>query len=82
MHIVGRIDRNIYQCITNDIITDEVVITDNQLQHILERHPDSYYRVVDQLEIAISDPDYIKKISISTPDWLSDRLICVRKVCR
>ena len=42
MHIVGRIDRNIYQCITNDIITDEVVITDNQLQHILERHPDSY----------------------------------------
>ena len=29
MHIVGRIDKEIYKCITNDIVTDEVVITDN-----------------------------------------------------
>lgn len=27
VHIVGRIDRNIYKCITEDIVTDEVVIT-------------------------------------------------------
>ncbi len=42
MHTVGRIDREIYKCITEDIRTDEVIITDEQIQHIEERHPGNY----------------------------------------
>ena len=42
MHIVGRIDRKIYECITDDITTDEVIITEERIQHIVERHPNDY----------------------------------------
>lgn len=45
VHSVGKISRDIYECITEDIITDEVVITENQMQHILDRHPDAYNEV-------------------------------------
>ena len=40
VHSIGKIDREIYKCITEDIRTDEVIITDNQIQHIKDRHPD------------------------------------------
>lgn len=39
VHLVGKINREIYKCITTDIVTDEVIITDNQIQHIKARHP-------------------------------------------
>ena len=42
MHTVGEIDRRIYKCITNDITTNEVIITDERIMHIKERHPDDY----------------------------------------
>lgn len=46
VHTVGKIDREIYKCITENIVTDEVIITDNQVHHIKERHPndDSEYK--------------------------------------
>jgi uncharacterized pyridoxal phosphate-containing UPF0001 family protein len=53
VHLIGKIDRSIYNCITNDIRTDEVIITDNQMQHILDRHPDAYEKVVEYLGEAI-----------------------------
>ena len=59
MHTVGKIDREIYKCITEDIVTDEVIITDNQIQHILDRHPDAYEKAVDSMKAAIESPDYI-----------------------
>lgn len=39
MRIIGQIDREIYKCITESIITNEVIITDVQIKHIQERHP-------------------------------------------
>ena len=36
---IGKLNRDIYKCITDDIVTDEVIITDNQIQHIKDRHP-------------------------------------------
>ena len=59
MHSVGKINRDIYSCITKDIITDEVIITDNQIQHILERHPEAYKEVIDYLSEIIWEPDFI-----------------------
>lgn len=40
MHLVGKIKYSIYKCITEDILTD------NQMQHILDRHPDTYREVI------------------------------------
>lgn len=32
MHIIGKINKNIYKCITEDITTDKVIITDNHIK--------------------------------------------------
>lgn len=59
MHIVGKIDRDIYKCITEDIVTDEVIITDERINHIKERHPYDYERYYFYLKEVIEKPDYI-----------------------
>ena len=59
VYIIGKIDREIYKCITEDIVTDEVIITDNQIQHIKDRHPEIYDRVLSNIEEAIRIPDFI-----------------------
>ncbi len=46
MHLVGKIKYSIYKCITEDILTEDVIITDNQMQHILDRHLDTYREVI------------------------------------
>lgn len=59
MHIVGKINRDIYKCITEDIVTDEVIITDERINHIKERHPYDYERYYFYLKEVIEKPDYI-----------------------
>ena len=59
VHTVGKIDREIYKCVTEDIVTDEVIITDNQIQHIKERHPKDYERFASYLGEIVKNPDYI-----------------------
>lgn len=59
MHIIGKINIEIYKCITEDICTDEVIITDEQIEHIKERHPNDYERYFGYAKQIISDPDYI-----------------------
>ena len=59
MYFVGRIRKEIYQCITSDCITDEVIITDKQVEHIKQRHPNDYERYGKYLTRIVEDPDYI-----------------------
>lgn len=59
VHTVGRIDIEKYRCITDDITTDEVIITPERIQHIEERHPGAYDKIKDYLQQALDDPDYI-----------------------
>lgn len=59
MHIVGKINKEIYKCITDDIVTEDVIITDNQIKHIRERHPNDYERFAEYFSEIIADPDYI-----------------------
>ena len=59
VHFVGKIDRNIYKCITEDIRTDEVVNTDERILHVKERHPDDYERFCSYIPGIIKNPDYI-----------------------
>lgn len=59
VHTVGKIDREIYKCITDDIVTDEVIITDNQIQHIKDRHPNDYERFAGYFSDIVQNPDYI-----------------------
>ena len=44
MRIVGRIDAARFKDVADNILTDEVVMTDERIEHIKERHPHDYER--------------------------------------
>lgn len=59
MYLVGKIDIEIYNCITKDITTDEVIITDERIQHIKEHHPNDYEQYYSYMRSIIENPEYI-----------------------
>ena len=59
MHIIGKINKNIYKCVTEDITTEEVIITDNQINHIKNRHPNDYENFSSYFSDILSAPDLI-----------------------
>lgn len=59
MYIIGKIDISIYSCVTNDIITEDVIITDERIQHIKERHPNDFERYCSYISYMLEKPDYI-----------------------
>lgn len=59
VHDVGKIDIEKYRCVTPDIATDQVIITDERIQHIKERHPGDYERYMQYLGDIVAEPDYI-----------------------
>ncbi|MGN0406959.1 MAG: PBECR2 nuclease fold domain-containing protein [Bacteroides sp.] len=58
---IGLLDKKIYKCITNKIDTDRVVITDKQLDHMADHHPEAYDETLIELKSVLSNPDYIFK---------------------
>ena len=59
MKLVGKINREIYKCITEDITTDEVIITDERIEHIEENHPEHFKNYGVYLQEIVERPDYI-----------------------
>lgn len=59
MRYIGKINRDIYKCITEDITTEDVIITDERIQHIKEHHPRHFEIVAPFLQNALEEPDYI-----------------------
>ena len=58
---LGTIDLKIYRCISNNIDTNRVIITNEQLKHILLQHPESFIKTFLALKEALVNPDYILK---------------------
>lgn len=56
---IGKLDKDLYRCVTQDITTDEVIITDERIQHIKDHHPGDYERFPKYIFDIVSDPDYI-----------------------
>lgn len=59
VHYIGKIDLSIYKCISEDIISDEVVITDTQIVHIQDHHPNDYEQFNSYFKEIIKNPDFI-----------------------
>lgn len=59
LRYIGKIDRSIYRCVAEEIITDEVIITNERVQHIKDRHPNDYEKFFQYMAEAILKPDYI-----------------------
>ena len=55
---VGKIDREIYKCVTPDITTDEVIITDERIEHC-NRHKGAFDKYSEYIGAVLADPDLI-----------------------
>ena len=62
MHLVGKLDKAVYECIKACIITDEVIITDERIKHIIDRRGQFFYdKYFCEFHNIIRNPDYIFK---------------------
>ena len=59
VHQVTRLNVEKFKCVSEDITTDEVVITDERIQHIKDRHPNDFERYEKYMAQIIENPDYI-----------------------
>ena len=56
---VGNLDIKKYHIVTDQIRTDEVIITDERIQHIKDRHPNDFERYAQYITRIVENPDYI-----------------------
>lgn len=61
MQYIGKIDINIFKDISSNIITDEVIFTDKQREHIQLRHPEILEKYEKYFAEIIEMPDFILK---------------------
>lgn len=58
VNYICRVDKRLYECVSGEISTDEVVITDKQIEHS-NRHMDAYEKYKHHIEQTLQAPDYI-----------------------
>lgn len=60
---IGKIDKNKFKEITERIITEDVILTAERLEHILKNHQKDFELYFNKVGDIISNPDYILKDS-------------------
>lgn len=61
MQYIGKVDIEMFREISKSIITDDVVLTEKQREHIKERHPEILEKYEKYFKDVIEKPDYILK---------------------
>ena len=70
-----------YCCVASDILTDDVIITEKQIQHISNSHPGVLHsRIFHELSMAVAQPDYI--LQDAQAAHISDTAIVMKKIHR
>lgn len=59
VHYIGKINKDIYNCVTEDIVTEDVIITDERIKHIKERHPNDFEKYCQYMIEMVSSPEFI-----------------------
>ena len=59
MNFICKLNREIYRVVTEEIACDEVMITEKQIEHIKERHPEDYELFAKFANQVITEPNYI-----------------------
>lgn len=59
VHTVGKIDIEKFRVVSDKIRTDEVIITDERIAHIMERHPGDYEQYSSRIKEMVEHPQYI-----------------------
>ena len=63
---IGKIDVEVYKAVSDHIRTDEVIITDERIQHIRDRHPQDFERYSGYMKDIVENPQYI--LEANKPD--------------
>lgn len=58
---IGKIDKNKFETISNNIATEDVILTIERYHHILERHREDFELYFNRAKEIINNPDYILK---------------------
>ena len=66
MPYIGKLERKLYSCVSKAITTDDVIITEERIQHIKQHHPGHFEVIEPYLYLAINEPDYILENMSST----------------
>ena len=59
VNFICKIDRELYRVVENDLVTDEVIITEQQILHIEDGHPGDYERLAAYVPQVLQKPNYI-----------------------
>jgi hypothetical protein len=59
VHNLGTLDWSIYGCISDKHVTDEIIITEEQLSHIQWKHPEAFVDALHYVQDVLMSPDYI-----------------------
>ena len=59
MQYIGKIDRKKFAEISKDISVEDVILTEKQIEHIKDRHPNDYELYFKYIKEIVEEPDYI-----------------------
>lgn len=60
MYFVGKRNKEIFRCISKDIRTDEVIILEDRINHIIERRGEEFYnKYSGMFKEIVEEPDYL-----------------------
>ncbi len=59
MYVIGEIDKEKYRVVSDKIRSSEVIITDERIVHIKERHPNDFERYSGYMADMLKHPGYI-----------------------
>lgn len=59
VNFICKIDRELYRIVEADLLTDDVIITEQQISHIEDGHPGDFDLLFKYLPSILQDPDYI-----------------------
>lgn len=74
MQIIAVIERSLYAAISDSIVSEPVIITDERVDHIRQRHPGDWEHYSAFVSDTITDPDFILR------DDHPDTAVCVKQV--
>ena len=59
MHYITKLNTDLFRCISSTITTSDVIITEERITHIQQRHPNDFERYEGYMREIIEQPDYI-----------------------
>lgn len=75
MQYIGKINKEKFKDITDNITAEEVILTEQQVEHIKKRHPNDYENYFNYFNEIIENPDYIIRDSMKNTGILLKEII-------